>query len=281
MLFGGLLKALVRKNRLAFLGLVIVAALVVMAVGAPLLAPKEPTRVQMSLQLLAPNAVNWLGTDVYGRDILSRVVWGARTSLLAGLSAVLLSTAIGVPLGAISGYAGGKVDELIMRGMDVMLAFPALILAMAISASIGSGITGAILAVGVVGVPRYVRIVRGSTLVVRETEFIEAARAAGARGGRIILRHILPNVLSPVVVQLTLGLGQAILITASLSFIGLGVHPPIPEWGSMVSEGRDSIVTGQWWTTVFPGMAIMAAVVGFNLFGDGLQDFLDPRIRRG
>ncbi len=268
-------------NPLTALGLSVILIWGVLGITAPLLAPYGPNEPRMSVRLSAPSSEHWLGTDQYGRDIFTRVLYGARISMGIGLISVGIALLFGLPLGALAGYWGGKPEQLIMRLMDMILAFPALILAMAIASSLGRDLGSAMIAVGIVGIPDFARIMHGQTLALRNKEYVEAARATGAGHIRIIFRHILPNALSPIVVRATLGLGFAVLTAASLSFLGLGIRPPTAEWGAMVSDGREFIVSGEWWITTFPGLAIMSAVMGFNLAGDGLRDLLDPHTVTG
>jgi peptide/nickel transport system permease protein len=262
----------------ALVGAGIVAVCVVVAVLAPLLAPHDPVEI-FSGQLRKPPSLRFpMGTDEVGRDILSRVIFGARVSLRVGLISVSIAMVCGTALGLIAGYAGGWADAVIMRIVDVMLAFPGILLAIAIVAVLGPGIDNVMFAVGIESIPVYVRTVRASTLSVKQNEFVMAARAAGAAPSGIIWRHILPNVVAPIIVLATLGVGLAILIAAGLSFIGIGAQPPTPEWGSMLSTGRTYIRDAPW-IAVFPGLAIMIVVLALNLLGDGLREALDPRMR--
>lgn len=266
-----------RANRAAMAGLAIVLLLMVAALAAPLLTRYDPLAPELANRLQPPGAAHWLGTDDLGRDILTRIIYGARVSLQVGIASVLVAVLLGVPLGAMAGYFGGIVDNLIMRGMDIMLAFPGILLAIAIVAVVGPSLHNAMLAIGIVSIPVYARVVRASVLSLKEKEFIDAARVAGAHHFRIILRHALPNSLSPLIVQATLGVATAILDAAALSFLGLGAQPPTPEWGAMLSQGRAFLRLAPW-VTFFPGLAIMLLVMGLNLFGDGLRDALDPRL---
>jgi peptide/nickel transport system permease protein len=267
------------KNLSVSVGLVIIVLLFFTAIFANWMAPHDPIRIDLQSKLMPPGGRFLCGTDALGRDILSRIVFGSRVSTLIALSCVFIGALFGVTLGIISGFFGGRIDEFIMRTMDMILAFPSLILAMAIAASLGPGISSAIYAVGFVQIPMYARIARGSTLSVRELNFVLASRSFGASSWRLIFVDILPNILSPIIVNATLGLGSAILTAAGLSFLGLGAQPPMPEWGQMIAEGRANIVSGEWWVPTFPGLAIMATVLSFNLVGDGLRDILDPRLR--
>jgi len=250
-----------------------------LALLAPLIAPYDPVLPNSALKLAAPSAVHWFGTDAVGRDILSRVLFGGRLTMWMGLLAVAISFVIGVPLGAVAGYTHRRISGVIMRVMDIFLAFPSLILAMAIAAALGPGILSAMIAVGIVGIPEFARIMYGLTRSLHEREFVEAAYALGLNPSQILLRHVFPNALGPLLVRASLGMGFAILTAASLSFIGLGTQPPTAEWGIMISDARGYIITGQWWMTTFPGLAIATSILGFNLFGDALRDVLDPRLR--
>ena len=270
---------LLSRNASAVAGCLIIATMVFMAVFASLLSSYDPIRISLAERLRPPSAVHLFGTDELGRDILSRIMHGARISLRIGALVVLIAGGLGALTGAISGYVGQRVDNLIMRVMDVILSFPPLVLALALAAALGPDLNNAILAVAFVMIPKFARLVRGEALAVKERQFIAAARAAGAKRLWIILHHILPNCLASVIVLATLVLGEAILIAASLSFIGLGAQPPTPEWGAMVSVGRKFLMD-QWWYATFPGLFILTTVIGFNILGDALRDILDPRIRR-
>jgi peptide/nickel transport system permease protein len=242
-------------------------------------APFSYDEQDLRQRFLAPSAEHLFGTDEYGRDIFSRIVYGSRTSLLVGAISVTISSGIGTLLGAISGYYGNRVDNIIMRFIDIMLAIPNILLAISIAATLGPGIINVMIAVGISSVPGYARLVRASVMSLRDQEFIEAARSIGANDFRIITRHILPNCMAPIIVQATMSIAIAILSAAALSFLGLGVQPPVPEWGSMLSNGR-AYIRDYWWVVTFPGVAIMATVFAFNLFGDGLRDALDPRLKQ-
>ncbi len=236
-------------------------------VGCRLLAPYSDFEVHLADRIEPPSAGHWLGTDDLGRDVFSRILYGARISLLIGVLSVGISLAIGLPLGAVAGYVGGAVDGVIMRVMDVMIA-----------GILGPSLTNAMIAIGVVQVPRYVRLLRASVLAVKSEVYVEAASALGAPAGRILFRHVVPNCLAPLIVQSTLGVASAILEAAGLSFLGLGAQPPSPEWGAMLASGRNLLQIAPWVVT-YPGIAILVAVLGFNLFGDGLRDALDPRLK--
>lgn len=267
------------QSKTSFIGLIIIVILVICAIFAPFLATHDPIVQDILNRYQAPSVNHWLGTDELGRDIFSRIIYGTRISIQIGVIAVGISMAIGIFLGAIAGYFGKWVDHVIMRVIDVLMAFPSILLAIAMVAVLGPGLTNAMIAVGIVGVPHFARIVRSTVLSVKETEYIEAARAIGARDKRILFRHVLPNCLAPIIVQTTLSIGTAILDAAGLSFLGLGAQPPSPEWGAMLSDGRAALQTAPWVVT-FPGLAILFTVLGFNLLGDGLRDALDPRLKR-
>ena len=259
-------------------GTVIFVLVLLSAVLAPQISPYDPIDQDFASQLLPPSASHLLGTDEFGRDIFSRVVYGARVALRVGVLADMIATALGVLLGVLAGFFGGRLDALITRLIDVMLAFPYLLLAMIVVAILGPGLTNAMVAIAIVYTPQIARVVRGVVLSVKEQEFIEAARAMGTGAVRILDRHILPNIVSPIIVMATLTVGFMIVETAGLSFLGLGASPPTPEWGSMLATGRAFMLTSPWIAT-FPGLAILVTVVAFNLIGDGLRDLLDPRLR--
>ena len=269
-----------RQNRLSVVGLALIAGFLLLAFAAPLLAPADPMAQALYNRLSPPTLEHPFGTDDFGRDILSRVIYGARISLRVGIVAVLIALVLGTGIGLVAGYWGGWIDQVLMRVMDLLLAFPSILLAIGIVAVLGPGLENAMLAVGIVAVPQYARLVRASVLTVRETDYVLAARAMGASDARILALAILPNCLAPLIVQATLGLATAILDAAGLSFLGLGAQPPTPEWGAMLSQGRELIVRAPWVLT-FPGGAIFFTVLAFNLVGDGLRDALDPKaIRR-
>ena len=267
------------RNKSAVVGLGIFLFMLFLAIFAPLLAPYDHLQVNMSESLQGPSAKHWFGTDEFGRDILSRILYGARVSLMVGVVAVGISLTIGTTLGLIAGYLGGLWDDLIMRFTDIILAFPSILLAIAIMTGLGRGVENAMIAIGIVGIPVYARLVRGQVLAVRSQEYIEAARAIGASHFRQIWDHILPNVVSPLIVQASLGMSTAILDAAALGFLGLGVQPPQAEWGDMIAHGRRFIYNAPH-MVYFPGLAISLTVLGLNLFGDGLRDVLDPRLRK-
>ncbi|AEJ40599.1 dipeptide ABC superfamily ATP binding cassette transporter, membrane protein [Sulfobacillus acidophilus TPY] len=265
------------KNPLAVLGLVLVTALLLLAIWGPALAPYGPDATHFSEALAAPSSRHWLGTDDLGRDILSRILWGARGTLVAGLGIVLLGVIVGVPLGLVAGYHGGWVDDVIMRVVDAALAFPSLVLALAIEWLLGPSLVNAVIAIGVVTIPQFARITRGQVLTIREREYVDAAVALGVSPVRIMGRHILPNIMTPLIVIATLNLGTSILAVASLSFLGLGPPPPAPNWGAMLQEGSQYLNIAPW-VSFFPGAAIFLAVLGFSSLGDGLRDVLDPTL---
>ena len=270
---------LLRKNPSAVAGFIVITVMVLMAFSAPYLAPYDPIRIDLKARLSPPSKDHIFGTDELGRDILSRIMYGARISLRIGVLVILISGGLGALIGGVSGYVGKGSDNIIMRIMDVILSFPPLVLAMALAAAMGPNLNNAILAVAFVMIPKFARMVRGEALVVKEKQFIAAARSSGAGSMWIIVHHVVPNCLSSVIVLATLILGETILIAASLSFIGLGAQPPSPEWGAMISVGRKFLMD-QWWYATFPGLFILLTVIGFNIFGDALRDILDPRIRR-
>jgi peptide/nickel transport system permease protein len=266
------------KSRGATSGGVIFGLFVFMALAAPLLTPYDPIRLNVVESLEPPSARHWLGTDQFGRDVLARVIYGARVSMAMGVVAVTISVVLGLALGLVSGYYCGTVDLLVMRLVDVMLAFPGILLALVIIAVLGPNLGSAMIAVGVSGMPLFVRVVRSSTLTVRALQYVEAAQAAGSSDARVLVRHVLPNVLTPIIVLVTLGIPSAIVAGAALSFLGLSVKPPTPDWGEMLSKGRAFMGTA-WWLSTFPGLAIAVIVLAINRFGDGLRDALDPRLK--
>ena len=269
------------RDRRAVGGVAVVVLLVLAAVAAPLVARYDPLQVNLLQQLRAPSAQHWLGTDIQGRDVWARLVYGARVSLAVGLLSQLIALLLGVTAGLVAGFYGKWVDEIVMRLADVTLAFPTLLLLVAMVAALQPSLGVVLATIGVVGWAGMARLVRAQVLVVRQLEYVQALRALGARDARIVLRHVLPNVVAPVVIAATLGVAGAIMAEAALSFLGLGVAPPTPSWGSMIAEGRDlSQLRSAPWTSLFPGVAIGAAVLGFNLLGDALRDALDPRFRR-
>jgi peptide/nickel transport system permease protein len=276
----------VGRHGVALAGALVIAASALLAALAPALAPTDPVRNDLLARLTPPMWMDGgsvrhpLGTDTLGRDVVSRLLYGARVSLLVGFAAVLVAGVVGVALGLMAGYYGGRLDDLLMRLGDVQLAFPVLVLAIAVLSVVGASLANVILVLAVTGWVTYARIARAETLTLRHREFVEGARALGARDATILWRHILPNVLPPITVVATFSLARTIIAEASLSFLGLGIPPPAPSWGAMLDEGRNYLTTG-WWLALFPGVAILALVLGINLVGDWLRDALDPRVERG
>ena len=267
------------KNRFAVLGLILIILFCLVAVFASHIAPYSYEEQDLLNTLMPPSSEHWFGTDEFGRDIFSRIIYASRVSLKVGIIAVGIGMIVGGILGAVSGYYGGWLDNLIMRAMDIILSIPSILLAIAIAASLGPGVVNIMIAIGISSVPQYARIVRGSVLSIRSQQFVIAARAVGGRDFHIIFKHILPNCMAPIIVQATLGVAWAILNTAGLSFIGLGIQPPIPEWGAMLSSGRNYIRDFSY-MTLFPGLAIMITILALNFVGDGLRDALDPKMKR-
>ncbi len=265
-----------QRNRLALLGLGIVLALVLLAALAPLVAPHDPYAQNLARRLLAPSATHWLGTDEFGRDVLSRLLYGARITLMIVVLVALIAAPIGLIVGTASGYLGGAVDAVLMRITDIFLAFPSLILALAFVAALGPGIENAIIAIALTSWPPYARIARAETLTIRNSDYIAVARIQGASTPRILFGHVMPLCTSSLIVRVTLDMAGIILTAAGLGFLGLGAQPPMAEWGAMVSSGRRYILD-QWWVATIPGLAIFIVSLGFNLLGDGLRDVLDPR----
>jgi len=263
-------------RRTAVFGLAIVLVAVALALLAPWLAPYDPLQTSFSLVRKAPGAAHWFGTDEVGRDILARVIWGARASLAAGVISVAIAIGIGVPLGMLAGYAGGLVDALISRITDAMLACPFLILAIALAAFLGPSLGNAMIAIGITATPIFVRLARGQVITVRSEDYVEAAHTVGNPPWRILARHIGPNIAPPIIVQATLAIAAAIIAEASLSFLGLGQQPPAPSWGSMLNVAQRFLVQAPW-MAIYPGLAIFVTVLAFNLLGDGLRDALDPK----
>jgi peptide/nickel transport system permease protein len=269
------LRTLVRKPSAIF-GFTVLALVAVLAVFAPWIAPYDPLATSWALVRKAPSVTHWFGTDEVGRDLLSRVIWGGRASLTAGVIAVAIAVGVGVPIGMLAGYLGGWVDAIISRLTDAMLAIPFLILAIALAAFLGPSLGNAMIAIGITATPIFVRLSRGQVLSARAEDYVEAARAVGNPPARILMRHILPNIAPPVLVQATLAIAAAIIAEASLSFLGLGQQPPSPSWGSMLNVAQ-RFLTQAPWMALFPGLAIFLTVLAFNLFGDALRDALDPR----
>ena len=268
-----------RRNKLAVFGMIIVLVIILACIFANFVSPYDPAKQDLSQRFLMPSLEHLFGTDNYGRDLLTRVLYGGRISLLVSIVAVVISLVIGVVLGATAGYFGGLYESVVMRVMDVMMAIPGLLLAVSISAMLGTGVLNTALAIAITGAPTVARLVCASVMTIRDMEYVEAARARGATNRRIILRQILPNTLSPLIVDCTLRISANIMQISSLSFIGLGVQPPTPEWGSIMNLGRDYIATF-WPLITFPGVMIMLTLFGFNMMGDGLRDALDPKMKR-
>jgi len=267
-----------RRSPLTMVGLGIIVIVLFIMVAAPWIAPYNPDKLDLLHRLAAPSLAHFFGTDEVGRDIFSRVLWGARTSVTVGLAIVAISMVFGTVIGAFSGLVGGRIDTLIMRFMDVVLSFPSFVMAMALAAALGPNLINAMLAIAVVRIPFYVRLARGQALSLRSKPYVKAAMSFGAPRVQIMRRHIMPNAMAPIIVQATLDIGLAILTASALSFIGLGAQQPTAEWGAMVATGRDYLLD-QWWYPTFPGLAILITAVGFNLLGDGLRDMFDPRMR--
>jgi peptide/nickel transport system permease protein len=272
------LRRLVR-DRVAMVGFALLAAMALLAIFAPVVAKHDPLAQELVQRLKPPTASHWFGTDNLGRDVFSRVIYGGRISLRVGIVAVLAGTLVGALLGLLSGYGGWLVDTVISRALEIVLAFPSTLLAIAVVAARGPSLENTMMAVSLVNIPIYARLMRSSVLSIKEREYITAARCTGASGGRILFRHILPNGLSPLIVQATLGVATAIIEAAALGFLGLGAQPPTPEWGLMLTDARNFLLNAPW-AMIFPGLAIMLTVLGFNLFGDGLRDALDPQLRK-
>lgn len=268
-----------RKNKAAVVGGVFILLFIVVSLVGPGLTAQDPNKVVVLNKLQAPSAEHWFGTDNYGRDIFTRIIHGMELTLRVGFLSVAIGGIIGVILGIVSGYYGGRIDMIIMRVMDVLLAFPGILLALAIVSVLGGSLNNVIIAVAIFSIPAFARIVRGSTLSVRKLEYIDAVKALGASDFRIIFKHILPNVMSPIIVQATLRIATAILTASGLSFLGLGAQPPTPEWGAMLSDGR-AFMTEHPHVILFPGIMIVIVVLAFNIFGDGLRDALDPKMNR-
>jgi peptide/nickel transport system permease protein len=265
------------KNPLSILGLAVILILAIVALLAPIISPYEPTKIDVYNVLSPPNTAHPFGTDELGRDLLTRMIWGSRVSLKVGFIAVAIAITIGTILGSIAGYYGGKIDAIIMRFVDIMLAFPTFFLILAVISIVEPNISTIMIIIGITGWMDVARLVRAEFLTLKERDFVLAARAIGASDSRIIFRHILPNALSPVFVAATFGIAGAILIESGLSFLGLGVQPPDPSWGNILTSGKDNI-TVAWWLSLFPGLAILITVLSYNLVGEGLRDALDPRL---
>jgi len=268
-----------RRNGAGVVGLAVLLLLIFTAIFADLIAPADPVAQDLDRRFMPPGREHIMGTDNFGRDIFSRIVFGTRTSLRIGFTAVAVGLAAGLLLGSLAGFYGGSLDNALMRFIDILISIPGILLAIAIVAALGPGLVNVMIAVGLASIPGYTRITRAAVLTIREREFVEAARAMGCGDLRIIVRHILPNCLAPIIVQATLGLSSAILAAAGLSFIGLGIQPPTPEWGFMLSDGR-RFIRDYWHMVTFPGLAIVTVVLAINMVGDGLRDALDPKLKK-
>lgn len=268
-----------RRNKIGFVGGIMVILISLVAVFAPWVAPHEPTAVHLMHRLKPPSEEFKFGTDSFGRDLMSRIIHGARVSLQVGFLAVAIGVVGGIIFGLLSGYYGGWVDQITMRIMDVLFAFPSILLALVVVVTLGSGLTNVMIAIGITYIPVFTRVIRSAVLSLRESDFVTAEVALGASDWRILAKHILPNILAPIIVQASLAVSGAVLTEATLSFLGLGIQPPAPSWGSMLSESRRFMELAPW-TAVFPALAIMVTVMSFNLFGDGLRDVLDPKLKQ-
>ncbi len=268
-----------KQSLLAVFGLVIIFSLVITAIFAPYIAPYDPLEQNYMELHSAPSISHPLGTDRLGRDLLSRVIFGSRYALMVGLGIVLIQAIVGITLGLLAGYRGGMIDATIMRLVDIMLSMPIVVLGLAVAGVLGGGLLNVIIAIGLIGWRGYARLIRGEVMSVKENAYVEASRASGASDTRIVLNHIFPNTAASIIVYATLQIPNAILISAALSFLGIGAQPPVPEWGLILSTGRDYLSTA-WWIATFPGLAIMFTVLGFNFVGDGLRDALDPKLKK-
>jgi peptide/nickel transport system permease protein len=273
----GTIKAF-NANKTSWIGLILFLLVVLMALAAPLIAPHDPLKQNIFLKLQAPSETFWFGTDVYGRDILSRIIWGARISLVIGLMAILLAMVVGSFIGIVAGYFGGRIDIVLMQAMDVLLAFPSLILGLIVVAMLGPSVTNLVIAIALTAIPPFARIARAPTIAIKQREFVEAGRSLGYSDKRLMFGHILPNIFPEILVMGSLWLATAIRVEASLAFIGLGVAPPTPTWGGMIREGFETILDS-FWLALFPSLAILLVVFALNLLGDGLRDAIDPKLR--
>jgi len=274
-----IVKRRILQDKATVIGLSIISLAIIMAIFAPFISPYDPIKPNYSETLQPPSRGHLFGTDEFGRDVFSRVIYGTRYALLIGLGVVMIEAIIGITAGTIAGYFGGKIDDVIMRIVDVFLSIPTIVLAIALAAALGGGLKNVIIATGLIIWVGFARLVRGEVLKIKQEPYIEAAKAMGINDLKIIFRHVLPNALSPIIVYTTLSMPSAILISAALSFLGLGVQPPTPEWGAMVSEGKALLGTA-WWISAFPGLAILMLSLAFNMVGDGLRDALDPKLGR-
>lgn len=268
-----------KRNPMTLVGLAILGVIILLSLSAPLISSYDPNKINVIERFQGPSVKHWFGTDEVGRDIFTRILYGSRLSLGVGILVVLAAGVVGTVLGTVSGYFGGKIDQIIMRIMDMVLAFPSLVLAMALAAALGPNLQNAMIAIAIVKIPVYVRLARGETLALREKLFVKAAVTFGIKPWRIITRHIIPNAISPIIIQITLDVGDAILLVATLGFLGLGAQPPTPEWGAMISVGWKYLLD-YWWYPTFPGLALFLASGALNLIGDGIRDILDPKSSR-
>ncbi|MFW5786654.1 MAG: ABC transporter permease [Halanaerobiales bacterium] len=266
------------KNKLAFIGFIILFVFIILALAAPLIAPYDPFEMGTGGQLEKPSSEHWFGTDQFGRDILSRVIYGARISFRVGIISVSIALIFGVALGVIAGYYGGWIDGVISRLIDILFSIPYILMALVIMAILGSSLTNLMIAIGIVYTPIFARIARGAVLSVKESLYIEAAHSMGVSDLVIMIKHIIPNIMAPIIVQTTLSFGFAIRVEAALSFLGLGVEPDVPSWGIMLNQGTDWMESA-WWIAIFPGLAATLAILSFNVLGDGLRDALDPKLK--
>jgi peptide/nickel transport system permease protein len=267
-----------RSNKTSVVGLFMASCVVVIAFGSPWISPYDPISQDMNIQHAPPSWAHPFGADSYGRDQLSRILWGSRVSLVVGILSVLFAMVVGIPLGMVGGYKGGRIDNLVLRFIDIFMSFPIVILGLLVLAIMGPGLIKIVIAIGVALTPRIARLARGSTLSIKGKEYIEAARAVGQNDGKIMLIHVLPNIFGDILVMGTLWVATAIIVEASLSFIGLGVRPPTPSWGAMIRDGLDQLTNAPW-LSIFPGLAIFISVFSFNLIADGLRDISDPKLR--
>ncbi|MGM8214904.1 nickel transporter permease [Bacillaceae bacterium W0354] len=268
-----------KKNKAAMVGGYTILALIIIAIFGPFIISGDPEEQDFMNKLAAPSSEHWFGTDHGGRDIFTRIIYGMKYTLFVGFSSVFLGGILGVPLGIVSGYYGGRLDNIIMRFMDILLAFPGILLALAVVSVLGGSLINVIIAIAIFSIPGFARIARGSTLATKKLEYIDAIKALGAKDSRVIFKHIMPNVLSPLIVNATLYIATAILTAAGLSFLGMGAQPPTPEWGAMLNDGRDFMYQAPH-ISLFPGIAIVIVVLAFNIFGDGLRDALDPKMKK-
>ncbi|RTQ94501.1 ABC transporter permease [Lysinibacillus telephonicus] len=268
-----------KQNKMTWVGLVILGLIVLLSLAAPLISPFDPNKIDLVNKFQPPSSEHWFGTDEVGRDIFTRILFGARLSLGVGILIILIAAVIGIVIGTISGYIGGIVDTVIMRFVDMILAFPNLILAMALAAVLGPNLQNAMIAIAIVKIPVYIRLARGEAMVLKEKLFVKSAESFGLNKAVIIVKHIIPNAISPVIIQATLDVGDTILLIATLGFLGLGAQPPTPEWGAMISVGWTYLLT-YWWYPVFPGLFLFLASGALNLIGDGIRDVLDPKSAR-